>query len=281
MGFDVRFEFARVLRHPCAAHQLSMLLKHPHIIGVDLVGAVASWIALWLFGHCGSRSSRVPVGSRCVSWDRTSLRWLSTRAWIRVLDEGETIPLGSVVHGLFSSWWYRHERSSRRVLRVSWVTVVTGAPSSGCSGTWRTSKNGRGRRLVGEGETGDSETTTGSRGFVGTCVRCTGGTCSGLPPGSDRSPGRICRYAYGGRGASGMGSWFHSCPDGSVCSPGPVKKAVTARCWRASDRQPHRSHVAKGSANSSSVRGPCAPDPRALASRNSRPHARALWKVDR
>lgn len=121
MGFDVRFEFACVLGHPGAAHQLSMLFKHPHIIGVDLVGAVASWIAEWLFGHCGGRSSRVPIGSRCVSWDWTSLRCLSTRTWIRVLDEGETIPLGSMVHWLFSSWWYRHEWLSRWTFSVSWV----------------------------------------------------------------------------------------------------------------------------------------------------------------
>src|SRR5438876_11693979 len=102
MGFDVRFEFARVLGHPGAAHQLSMLFKHPHIIGVDLVGAVASWIALWLFGHRRGRCSRGSVCSRFVRLERPCLRWLPISARIRVLDEGETVPLGSVLHWLFS-----------------------------------------------------------------------------------------------------------------------------------------------------------------------------------
>src|SRR6266487_5578752 len=119
MGFDVRFEFARVLGHPGATHQLSMLLKHPHIIGVDLVGAVASWIALWLFRHRRGRHIRVFVGSGPIEWDWPFLRWLLTRVRIWVLDEGVAVPLGGVLHGLFSSWWYRHERSRQWLLRVS------------------------------------------------------------------------------------------------------------------------------------------------------------------
>ena len=118
MGFDVRFKFPRVLGHPGAAHQLSMLFKHPHIIGVDLVGAVASWIALWLFGHRKGRSSGGSVWNGLAGWDRSCLRWLPTRARIRVLDEGETVPPGSVWHWLFSSARYRHKRSSKWVLRV-------------------------------------------------------------------------------------------------------------------------------------------------------------------
>src|SRR6266566_8564161 len=104
MGFDVRFKFPRVLGHPGAAHQLSMLLKHPHVIGVDLVSAVASGIALWVFGYRRSRSSRGSACGRPAGWDRPCLRWLSISARVRVLDEGETIPLGSVLHWLFSPW---------------------------------------------------------------------------------------------------------------------------------------------------------------------------------
>jgi hypothetical protein len=131
MGFDVRFKFPRVLGHPGAAHQLSMLFKHPHIIGVDLVGAVASWIALWLFGHRRGRCSRGSIWRRLARWDRPCLRWLPTRARIRVLDGRKTIPPWSVLHWLFSSWWWllrapsmnsRHRRAVRRLLRfrASW-----------------------------------------------------------------------------------------------------------------------------------------------------------------
>ena len=120
MGFDVRFKFPRVLGHPGAAHQVSMLFKHPHIIGVDLVGAIASWIAWGLFGHRRGSRSRGSVWSGLVGCDMLCLRLLVR---IRVLDEGETVPPGSVVHWLFSSWWCRHERSRRGLLRVSFVNT--------------------------------------------------------------------------------------------------------------------------------------------------------------
>jgi hypothetical protein len=131
MGFDVRFKFPRVLGHPGAAHQLSMLFKHPHIIGVDLVGAVASWIALWLFGHRRGRCSRGSIWRRLARWDRPCLRWLPTRARIRVLDGRKTIPPWSVLHWLFSSWWWSSPARRASVAQVPGELAKTSESWSG------------------------------------------------------------------------------------------------------------------------------------------------------
>jgi hypothetical protein len=120
MGFDVRFKFPRVPGQPGAAHHLAIVFKHPHIIGVDLVGAIASRITWGLFGHRRGRRRRGAVGSRLAGWHRPPLCWLLAR----VLDEGETVAPGSVLCWLPRSSWCRHERSSGWGARVSSVHAL-------------------------------------------------------------------------------------------------------------------------------------------------------------